>query len=135
MEKVDKAAVLDADRSDLRTVLYGYGRVAPEQVVWVDNYKFTGGVCRNVPKQQAEAWRKGVRLDGKPAISRVFIQGVVANDASEVEFAHSTGIQPMEPIKLAAMIKATDARLLTEALGKTGAVALAESLMHSVAGE
>src|SRR5690348_15661156 len=94
---------------EMCTVLYGYGKVPPLQRTDIDNYRGVGGVFRNIPRNVAQCWAKGIRPDGKPAVSRVFIQAILPNDANEVEFAQATGIQPMEPQKLAAMIGATDA--------------------------
>ena len=110
-------------------VLYGYGRVSPENTQYVDEYKFVGGIGHNIPKQVAEMWKKGVQKDGKPAVSRIFPQAILPSDSTEVDFALATGISPMEPSKLAAMINATDARALVQAMGRQAAVALAEELL------
>jgi hypothetical protein len=110
-------------------VLHGYGRVDANSVHYIDEYKFVGGVGRNIPKQVAECWKKGIKNDGKPAVSRVFPQAILPSDATEVDFATATGISPMPPSQLAAMINATDARALVEAMGRQAAVALAEELL------
>lgn len=118
---------------DLCTVLHGYGRVAATEVHYIDNYKFVGGVCRHVPKPIAMAWAKGTRPDGKPPVSRVFIQAILPDglENEEAEFAKVTGVQPMEPARLAAMISATDAEAIVAAMGRTNAVAFAERLLQS----
>lgn len=118
---------------EMRTVLYGYGKVASDYVQYVDSYKFVGGVGRNIPKVQADAWKKGVRIDGKPATSRIFPQAILPSDADEVMFAEATGVQPLTANKLAAMINATDAEALVAALGTAGAAELAEKLLQTAA--
>jgi hypothetical protein len=110
-------------------VLHGYGRVSPTDIHYIDEYKFVGGVGHNIPKQVADCWKKGVRNDGKPAVSRVFPQAILPSDATEVDFASATGISPMPPAQLAAMINATDANALVKAMGRQAAVALAEELL------
>lgn len=124
---------IEVEDQELCTVLHGYGRVGPAEVHYIDNYKFVGGVCRHVPKPIAMAWAKGTRPDGKPAISRVFIQAVLPDglENEEVEFAKVTGVQPLAPATLAAMINATDASLLVASMGRARAVELAEKLLQS----
>lgn len=123
----------DIDSSDLCTVLHGYGIVAPDHRQWVDDYLFIGGVGKNIPRNVADAWAKGKRWqDNKPALSRVYIQAILPSDASVVDYAEATGVQPMPASQLAAMIRATDAKALVGALGKKQAVALAEQLMNSL---
>lgn len=117
---------------ELCTVLYGYGRLKPEHRQYVDNYEFVGGIGKNIPRSVANAWGKGVRPDGTPAVSRIFIQAILPNDADESAFVQATGIQLVEPAKLAAMINASDAGQLIELLGKTNAVRLAEELLKNV---
>jgi hypothetical protein len=119
--------------ADMCVVLHGYGRVAADNIHYIDNYKFLGGVGRNIPRSIANAWKKGVRPDGKPAVSRVYPQAILPSDATEVDFAAACGIAPMEPAKLAAMIDATDAQALVQALGRAKAVALAEQLLKDSA--
>lgn len=116
---------------DMCIVLHGYGRVAPDEVHYIDDYKFTGGVGRAIPRSVATQWKKGVTRDGKPAVSRVFPQAILASDATEVDFAAASGINPMEPAKLAAMISATDAQSLVEALGMQKALELADLLIKN----
>lgn len=118
---------------ELCTVLHGYGRVEAKEVHYIDNYKFVGGVGRNVPRSIAKHWKNGTRPDGKPAISRVFCQAILPNDSNEIDFAQATGIQPMEPTKLAAMIGASDAQALIEALGIQKTAQLIEELKAGIA--
>jgi hypothetical protein len=114
--------------ADMCTVLYGYGKVPTQSVYYIDDYKFIGGVGRNIPRSVAKSWRTGIRPDGKPAISRVYPQAILASDATEADFATATGVIPMAPFELAAMIDATDAKSLVEALGRQKAAALIEDL-------
>lgn len=116
---------------DMCIVLHGYGRVAPDEVHYIDDYKFIGGVGRNIPRSIATQWKRGVNKDGKPAVSRVFPQAILPSDATEVDFAQATGINPMEPAQLAAMISATDAQSLVEALGMQKALELADLLVKN----
>jgi hypothetical protein len=124
----DPKSAVPLANEEMCTVLYGYGKVAPTQRTDIDNYKGFGGVFRNIPRSVAQCWAKGTRPDGKPATSRVFIQAILPADANEVEFAQATGIQPMEPTQLAAMIGATDAQALIEALGAQKTLQLIEEL-------
>lgn len=117
---------------DLCTVLYGYGKEPANKKTYVDGYEFIGGVGRNIPRSIATAWARGVRPDGQPAISRVYIQAILPCDADEAAFVQATGIQVMETPKLAAMIKATDANQLLEMLGREEAVRMADALLKAV---
>src|SRR4051812_16402245 len=117
---------------DLCTVLYGYGKESANKHAYVDIYEFVGGVGRNIPRSIAMAWAKGVRPDGQPAISRVYIQAVLPNDADEAAFVQATGIQIVETPKFAAMIKATEASQLLEMLGREEAVKMADALLKAV---
>jgi hypothetical protein len=119
------------NNSDMCIVLHGYGRVAATEQHYIDDYKFIGGVGRNIPRSIANAWKKGVTRDGKPAVSRVFPQAILPSDATEVDFATASGINPMDPAKLAAMITATDAEVLVQALGLSKAMELAEQLVKN----
>ena len=122
------------DNVEACTVLYGYGVDAPDKRNHVDNYTFIGGVCRNVPRTVARAWKTGKRWqDGKPAISRIYLQAILPNDATEVDFAKATGVQPMDPARLAAMIGATDAAALVKALGAKQAAAFMEEIRKHIA--
>lgn len=121
------------ENADLCTVLHGYGRVAADAKHYIDNYQFVGGVCRNVPRNVAQAWAKGVRWqDEKPAVSRVYLQAILPNNATEVDFSKATGIQLMPAAKLAAMIGATDAKSLVDAMGEQAALALADALRKQI---
>lgn len=121
------------ESEDMCTVLHGYGIVAPDHRQWVDDYLFIGGVGKNIPRNVADAWAKGKRWqDNKPALSRVYIQAILPADASVVDYAEATGVQPMPAAQLAAMIRATDAKALVGALGKKQAVQLAEQLMGNL---
>lgn len=120
------------DDAGMRTVLYGYGKVAPTYKQHVDNYLFVGGVCRDVPFEQVEAWAKGRRLDGKPAPSRIRLQAVLPNDANDIDFAKAVGSPTLEPDRLVQMIQATEAKALVTAMGRQRAIELAEALLkHS----
>lgn len=122
-----------SDDDDMCVVLYGYGIVKTDHRQYVDDYLFVGGVGRNIPRTVADAWKRGKRWqDKKPALSRVYIQAILPNDANEVDFAKATGVTPMKPAELAAMIGATDAKTLVAALGRKQAVALAEQLMSNL---
>jgi len=64
-------------------------------------------------------------------ISRVKIQAILDEDAAEADFARETGVSPMAPEKLAAMIGVTDAALLVKAMGRKRAIELAEELLKN----
>lgn len=118
---------------DLCIVLHGYGIDPPTLTKWVDDYRFVGGVGRNIPRRIANAWRDGTRWqDNKPAMSRIYPQAILPNNATEVDIARAAGVKPMEPSKVAAMISAIDAQSLVDALGRQGAVKLAEQLIAHV---
>lgn len=122
-----------AQSAALCTVLHGYGNVGPTDTYYIDDYKFVGGVGRNIPRNIAEAWADGRRWqDNKPAASRVYIQAILPNDANEVDFAKATGVNPMPPSQLAAMIGATNAADLVKALGRKQAAELAEALLSNM---
>ncbi len=101
------------------TVLYGYGKVAPRQRHWLDDVTFLGGVARNVPYPKAAAWKK------LPIGRSIHI---LPRDADETAFARASGIQPMAPAKLAAMIEASDLDAIFAALGPERAARLAQEL-------
>ncbi|GAC1589067.1 MAG: hypothetical protein NVS4B1_33390 [Ktedonobacteraceae bacterium] len=119
--------------TDMCTVLFGYGIDKPDYVKYVDNFKFVGGVCSNVPRNIARAWKTGKRWqDDKPAVSRIYLQAILPSDANEVDYAKATGIQLMEPARLAAMIGATDAAALVKAMGAKQAGILLEELRKHI---
>jgi hypothetical protein len=133
LPRYEQDGTFTEQNADMCVVLHGYGRLATDDVHYIDNYKFVGGVGRNIPRSVANAWKKGIRPDGKPAVSRVYPQAILPSDASDVDFASACGIAPMEPARLAAMIDATDAATLVQALGRSKAVALAEQLLKDSA--
>lgn len=130
-EKQQEEKQPEIPEDGLCIVLYGYGRVAPTYRCFVDEYQFVGGVGRNIPYQVAKHWKKGTRADGKPPLSRVKIQAILPEDATEADFAKATGVSPMAPEKLAAMIGVTDAALLVKAMGRKRAIELAEELLKN----
>jgi hypothetical protein len=134
--KVEILPAYNADKfgdasGDLCTVLHGYGRVSPQERHYIDDYLFVGGVGRNIPRSVAIQWKKGVDRNGKPSASRVFPQAILGVDATEVDFAAATGINPMPAGELAAMISATNASDLVAALGIAKATQLAEELLKN----
>lgn len=135
-QEVEVLQAYNADKftdpgAELCIVLHGYGRVATTERHFIDGYEFTGGVGRNIPRAIAQQWKKGVDRNGKPAVSRVFPQAILPNDATSVQFAEAAGINPMPASELAAMISATNAADLVAALGVTKATELAEQLLSS----
>lgn len=111
---------------DRVTVLYGYGKVGPRVRHWLDDVAFVGGVARHVPYPKARAWKKLVI--GK-AIH------ILPDDADEVSFAKASGIQPMAPAKLAAMIEASDIDAIFAALGPERAGKFARELRSRLGGK
>lgn len=109
------------------TVLYGYGkpdvngRVDPNRRSFLDEFEGRGGVFRNIPRERAEQWAKGLDKNGKPAKSRVYIQAILPYDAQEEHFIAATGKNNIPQEKLAAYIKASDIDVLIQALGNEGA--------------
>lgn len=102
---------------DLVTVLYGYGRVAPNAVSWLDDYRVEGGVVRNVPYSIAKHWQKGTRPDGKKPNGRVKVS-ILPNDAPEVDFERAAGITEEDKQRMATYMSATDADALISKLPK-----------------
>lgn len=124
---------LREDNEDMCTVVHGFGRVSPNHKHYIDNYLFIGGVCHNVPRNVATAWAKGRRWqDDKPAVSRVYLQAILPNDATEADIVAATGIQQMPASELAAMIGASDARALVDAMGEQAALEFADRLRKQI---
>jgi hypothetical protein len=123
---------LVSSSEEMCIVLHGYGRVASTEIHYIDDYKFIGGVGYNIPRAVANCWKKGIRPDGKPAISRVFPQAILPADATSVDFAAVTGIDPMPASELAAMINATDAQSLVNALGAQKTAQLIDELKKNL---
>ncbi len=122
--------------TDLVTVLHGWGRLHPKEKHYVDKVLFEGGVARNVPWPVARHWLHGTRPQPNPQRTyeqhgRVIVQ-VLPNDADEGDFIRATGIQPMAPERLAAMISAADLDAVFEALGAEKALALALGLQQRI---
>ena len=116
------------------TVLYGYnkpdvtGYVNPDKRSFLDEFEGRGGVFKNIPRDRAEAWAKGLDKQGKPAKSRVFIQAILPNSATEEHFIAATGRTSIPQDRLAAYINASDAKTLIDTLGADRAKDLAERL-------
>lgn len=116
------------------TVLFGYnkpdinGRIDPNKKSFLDEFEGKGGVFRNIPKDRAEAWAKGLDKNGKPSKTRVFIQAILPNTATEEHFIAATGKTSIPQDKLAAYINASDAKTLINTLGPDKAQELAERL-------
>lgn len=115
---------------DLVVVLHGYGRVSPTHKQYVDTVAFEGGIARNVPWTVAQHWKSGTRPDGKPVSSRVHIQAILPNNATEEDFARATGIKAgvtnehmsallggLTPEKIAALLGPEKTRELATRLG------------------
>lgn len=118
---------------DQVTVLHGYGRVAANNRMYVDNQLFVGGVARNVPYQVAKHWAAGTRPDGKVATSRIYPQAILDADATEADFVRATGLQAhLEPEKLGAILGSLDADRLIAALGPHEARALINRLQKAI---
>ena len=137
MKSDEKVEVVD---DGLRTVLHGYGKLPANDVHYIDGFKFVGGVCRDVPVEQAEAWQKGERiadpdkkyaLPGKRAYGRVVVQ-VLPSKATEADYARATGFKPVESKKFAAILAAYTADEIREALGEERTLKLASALKDSV---
>lgn len=105
------------DDDDLVTVLYGYGRVLPNAVSWLDEYRVEGGVVRNVPYSIAKHWQKGTRPDGKKPNGRVKIS-ILPNNAPEADFERAAGITEEDKQRMATYMSATDADALISRLPK-----------------
>lgn len=122
---------------DLVTVLSGYGRVPAEQVFYIDDYAFKGGVGRGIPYYVAKAWEEGRRSDGnekkKPG-SRVKLQAILPEDATVADFVKVTGIQTLPPEEIAAHIGAANVDDLFAALGRGNSIELAERLLKAAQG-
>ena len=94
---------------DIVTVLYGYGRVAPRAVSWLDSYRVDGGVIHNVPYAVAKHWKAGTRPDGKVPASKVNIT-IVPHDLPETEYAHAAGLTASEMQRWSSYLTLEDAR-------------------------
>lgn len=116
------------------TVLFGYnkpdvnGRIDPNKKSFLDEFEGKGGVFRNIPRDRAEAWAKGLDKNGKPSKTRVFIQAILPNTATEEHFIAATGKTSIPQDRLAAYINASDAKTLVETLGEAKARELADRL-------
>lgn len=108
----------EAGPVDLVTVLHGYGRVSGRKVNYLENYAFTGGVCRNIPRKKADEWRN---LPGFKII-------ILPNEATDADYAKAAGIRPVGANRLAAFIAAADKDALITALGPAKAHELIEEL-------
>jgi hypothetical protein len=121
------------------TVLYGYGkpdgngRIGTNRKSFLDEFEGVDGVFRNIPRERAEQWAKGLDKNGKPARSRVYIQAILPNDAQEEHFIAATGKNTIPQEKLAAYIKASDVDALIEMLGREGATELHLRLSRELA--
>lgn len=121
-------AYADDDRV---TVLYGYGQFKPRQTHYVDNYTFTGGVCRHVPYAVAKRWQRGVRENGTPSYNRLPVT-IVPDSATETDFARVNGLGNLEPEKLGAILHALDLDLLCSTLGNRGVSQLIGDLQRRI---
>lgn len=99
-------------------VLYGYGKVHPASKQYVDNILFEGGVARHVPYSKALQWKQGKTAEGKPSTSRVYIQAILPDTASETDFAREVGLGPqLEGAKMAALLNSLSPEEVLQALG------------------
>lgn len=119
--------------SDDVIVLYGYGRVAPTDVEYVDGYRFVGGVARDVPYVVARCWQKHNKPDGSLAPGRVKIQAILPANATEADFVRATGITPLPMAQMAALLNAADPEAIIAAMGAPQAKALADELRSRIA--
>ena len=121
------------------TVLFGYnkpdvdGRINLNKKSYLDEFEGRGGVFRNIPRERAEQWAKGLDKKGKPAISRVFIQAILPNNAEEADFIGAIGKSNIPQEKFAAYIRASDTQFIIDTLGQEGAIELASRLSKELA--
>lgn len=128
-EKTEEAATPAFKDSDEVTVLFGYGKYAPTAQHFIDNYAFVGGIGRNIPYSVAKHWQAGTREDGKPVTSRVRIQAILSNHATEADYIRATGIQKsISDAHLSALVSGLDANALAKMLTPDQAKALAAKL-------
>lgn len=120
----------EIDEDEVYCVLHGWGRVAPNAFHYVDETRFQDGVAYNVPGLTVKRWMTGRRKNGEEAASRVYLQAVLPNTASEADFARVTGIELMPAQRLATMIKASDLNAILAALGPKDAAAIAYKLLE-----
>jgi hypothetical protein len=129
--------------TDLVVVLHGYGRLPAEAVHYASAggtgptdkgpaerqkiYQGRGGVYRNVRYTHARAWQQ-MWVDEKGRSGVI----ILPPDADEVAFARASGVQPLEPTRLAAMLAASDPAALAAALGPARIAELAETLLRTV---
>ena len=120
----------EIDEDEVYCVLHGWGRVAPNSFHYVDETRFSDGVAYNVPGIIVKRWMTGRMKNGEPAMSRVYLQAVLSNEAKDTDFARVTGIEIMPAQRLAAMIKASDLSAILAALGPKDAQAIANKLLE-----
>jgi hypothetical protein len=84
---------------ELCTVLYGYGRVPPDKVSWLDDYEVRGGVIKEVPYSIAKHWKAGTRPDGKRPQGRVSVI-ILPADATEADYMKAAGVTSSDLAKL-----------------------------------
>jgi hypothetical protein len=111
------------------TVLFGYGKVHMMQKQYVDNVLFEGGVARNVPYSVAKHWKQGTRPDGKAVTSRVHIQAILPNTATEDDFTRVTGLKAAySPEHVAALLNSLGPDKIAAILGPQKSKELASQL-------
>ncbi len=130
-EKVEAVQVEEPQfkDSDEVTVLFGYGKEPAAKQHYIDNITFVGGVARNVPYGVVKHWQNGTRPDGKLATSRIKVQAVLPNNATEADFIRVTGIKgDISDAHLSALVSGLDAAQLEKMLTPAQARALATRL-------
>lgn len=108
------------DEYSVVTVLHGWGRVRTNERKWLDGIEFNGGVARHVPYLTAKRWQAIPQMG-----THIYI---LPDDATDIDFARKTNIQPLSMPKMAAMLASMDLAKLVEELGPTKAAELIEQM-------
>ncbi len=125
--------VTEIKDDELYNVLFGYGRVAPTAVSYLDEYTVKGGVITNVPGSIAKHWRSGTRPSGGKPQGRVHVY-VLPQDATEEDFMQAAGVSTEDLRKLAAMTGPTDIQRIMAELGPDKARVLRDALNQHFGG-
>lgn len=115
----------EPDDAELFTILQGWGRVPPDKVDSFDHFVKVGGVVKDVPYAYIRRMKRR-----NPRIFRYI--HVVPNETPEAEYPRITGLHPMDPPKLAAMLTASDPAAIFAALGPEKAREVIENLQRQL---
>lgn len=115
------------DEFSVVTVLHGWGRVRSTEKKWLDGIEFNGGVARHVPYPKAKLWKAIPQMGAHIHI--------LPDDATELDYARVTNIQPLSTPRMAAMLASMNLNDLVQELGVTRTAELIEQMKTLVDGK